>query len=109
MWLRIAIISMASLAFLASDLARADEAAPIRLPVRLGATDLPHDSVVVEPGDHLWRISKRHLDLLDEGSPAVAPYWREVIELNLPHLRSGNADLIYPGEVIDLPGVSDLR
>ncbi len=58
--------------------------------------------VEVVPGDNLWRISRRHLaDLGDEGP--VAPYWRQVVDTNRPHLRSGDPDLIYPGEVIRLP------
>ena len=33
----------------------------------------------------------------------VARHWRQVIEVNLERLRSGDPDLIYPGEVFDLP------
>ena len=64
------------------------------------------DSVVVEPGDHLWRISQTHLDRVlgrVAGSAEVDPYWRAVIEANRARLRSGDPDLIYPGEVITLP------
>lgn len=58
--------------------------------------------VEVAPGDNLWRLSRRHLDeLAREG--LVAPYWLRVIDTNLPHLRSGDPDLIYPGEIIRLP------
>jgi len=63
-------------------------------------------SVVVETGDHLWKISQTHLDgrlgrraTVDE----VTAYWRQVIELNRERLRSGDPDLIYPGEVVSLP------
>ena len=65
----------------------------------------PVDKVVtVEPGDHIWKISAKHLS--DIGSESrVAPYWRRVIKQNLHNLRSGDPDLIYPGEVISLPEV----
>jgi nucleoid-associated protein YgaU len=36
----------------------------------------------------------------------VAPYWVSVVEANRNSIRSGNPDLIYPGEVVLLP---DLR
>lgn len=63
-------------------------------------------TVVVEPGDHLWKLSQTHLDLA-LGRPArpeeVDPYWRAVIDANRNQLVSGDPDLIYPGEVIRLP------
>lgn len=74
------------------------------LPVRLGGSS--PDVVVVAPGDHLWAISERHLEAGLGRRPddeEVAPYWRSVIELNRNHLRSGDPDLIYPGEEILLP------
>ncbi len=55
--------------------------------------------VVVAPGDNLWRIAARRLD--DDGP--VAPYWRKVVEENRDRIRSGDPDLIYPGEIIRLP------
>jgi len=76
----------------------------VRLPVRLGVA--PPTSVVVELGDHLWKIAATHVasDLGRKGTDAeIWPYWREVIVSNTPALRSGDPDLIYPGEVIELP------
>lgn len=64
------------------------------------------EQVVVVRGDHLWKISERHLDATAPGS-RVSPYWLEVIEVNRPNLRSGDPDLIFPGEVIVLPEVSE--
>jgi len=69
-------------------------------------TDETETTVVVENGDHLWKISASHLD--DAlGRPAedgeIAPFWRSVIESNRDDLRSGDPDLIYPGEVVVLP------
>jgi len=66
----------------------------------------PSGTVVVERGDHLWKISERHLGP-NTPDRQVAPYWREVIEVNTPTLRSGDPDLIYPGEVVALPEVSE--
>jgi len=61
---------------------------------------------VVEPGDHLWKISAAHVDSL-LGRPAqpeeVSPYWLTVVEVNRDQLQSGDPDLIYPGEMISLP------
>jgi nucleoid-associated protein YgaU len=61
-------------------------------------------SVVVERGDHLWKISARHLNGVAPQNP-IAPYWREVVTINTPRLRSGDPDLIYPGEIVDLPAI----
>jgi nucleoid-associated protein YgaU len=63
-------------------------------------------SVVVQPGDHLWKISERHLEGILE-RPAqlreIVPYWLAVIEANRGRLTSGDPDLIYPGEGSTLP------
>lgn len=66
----------------------------------------PPGTVVVQPGDHLWKISKSHLEaILDRPAQPreIEPYWRAVIETNRGGLISGDPDLIYPGEVITLP------
>jgi len=76
------------------------------VPVSLDKSPAPEGSVVVEPGDHLWKISASHLEgILDRpAEPAeIDPYWRVVIETNRALLTSGDPDLIYPGEVITLP------
>lgn len=62
------------------------------------------DVVTVKKGDHLWRISRRHLDAHSPATP-VGPYWRRVVEVNTPNLRSRNPDLIYPGETVTLPEI----
>jgi nucleoid-associated protein YgaU len=64
------------------------------------------DSVVVEPGDHLWKISQSRLEqvLSRAAEPdEVEPLWRSVIDANRQRLRSGDPDLIYPGETILIP------
>jgi hypothetical protein len=64
-----------------------------------------HLEVIVTEGDHLWALAERRVSEV-LGRPAadheIAPYWRNVISSN-PELRSGNPDVIYPGEVIVLP------
>lgn len=62
----------------------------------------------VVDGDNLWAISKRHLTEAAGVPPTDAllvPYWSQLIDLNLPNLTSGDPDMIYPGEVIELPPV----
>lgn len=60
---------------------------------------------VVQPGDNLWDIATSRVSR--SGGPsstrAVAAYWLRLIDLNRLQLRSGDPDLIFPGEVIELP------
>ena len=66
----------------------------------------PPRTVVVQQGDHLWKISESHLETtLDRPARPgeIDPYWRAVIETNRDGLISGDPDLIYPGEVVTLP------
>ncbi len=65
------------------------------------------ESMVVAPGDNLWSISARHLSSRssDPSPRDIASYWVKVVETNRATLRSGNPDLIYPGEVVALPPV----
>lgn len=101
----IAIVALVGL-LMATGVAGADTTAQVRHPITLESE--PADgsgsegSVVVEAGDHLWKISARHLGP-GVADREVAPYWKEVITVNTPHLRSGDPDLIYPGEVVRLP------
>ncbi len=61
----------------------------------------------VRSGDHLWAIAERTLqartgnDLVPDHE--IAPFWRRLIDINESTLRSGNPDLIYPGEVLEIP------
>jgi len=63
----------------------------------------------VRPGDNLWVIARdrlAHATGRDAGTlpeREVARYWLDVVEANRAGLRSGDPDLIYPGELIRLP------
>ncbi len=65
----------------------------------------------VASGDNLWTIARAHLSKARSGGSGeptnreVADYWVRVVEANRHGLRSGDPDLIYPGEEITLPPV----
>jgi nucleoid-associated protein YgaU len=98
---------------LATGVAFASPVASVRVPITVAENEpgaemvVVNQMVVVEKGDHLWKISARHLSEVDPDS-RIAPYWRSVVDLNQPRLRSGDPDLIYPGELIELPPMSGL-
>ncbi|MEE9228899.1 MAG: hypothetical protein V3U47_08000, partial [Acidimicrobiia bacterium] len=60
-------------------------------------------------GEHLWRIASQHLEVVSGrtnlAEREIAPYWVRVMEANRSTIRSGDPDLIYPGEQIVLPPV----
>lgn len=61
---------------------------------------------VVRPGESLWLIARDVVRSLPGGNvddAVIAPYWRRLVDVNRATLRSGNPNLIYPGEVIGLP------
>jgi nucleoid-associated protein YgaU len=58
---------------------------------------------VINLGEHLWSIAAAHLG--EVTAAEVAPYWRQLVEHNLARLRSRDPDLVYPGEVVELPPV----
>ncbi|TMK52756.1 MAG: LysM peptidoglycan-binding domain-containing protein [Actinobacteria bacterium] len=66
------------------------------------------DRYTVQRGDNLWTIAANHL--ADSGvtrsNGRIAPYWKELIQENRGGLRSGNPDLIFPGETVTLPPIS---
>lgn len=102
---RVVVFSIAVLCFTLGPVAVAQQdASPAYLPIVIETS--PPASVIVEAGDHLWSISADHLeDQLAQPPNAaeVTPYWREVIEMNVTKLRSGDPNLIYPGETVVLP------
>ena len=76
------------------------------LPPAIGA------GYVVAEGDSLWTIAATQLARLTGRAPAdvpdveVAPYWVAVVAANRDRLRSGDPNLIYPFEELDLPPVA---
>lgn len=108
---RVVIICVGATAVIAGGLRghAAEGTATIRLPITVESESPVANGatiVEVERGDHLWKISRRRLDTVLERearSSEVSPYWRQVIEVNRAGLRSGDPDLIFPGEVITLP------
>jgi hypothetical protein len=88
---------------------------PVRPPAPLpeappgkGETGLHH----VAEGDNLWTIARDRLAKVT-GRPAgqlsereIARYWLDVVDANRASLRSGDPDLIFPGEMIKLPPVT---
>jgi hypothetical protein len=60
-------------------------------------------------GEHLWSIGAAHLAMTtgravrDLTAADIAPYWVRVVEMNRGRLQSGNPNLVYPGEVLELP------
>jgi nucleoid-associated protein YgaU len=61
----------------------------------------------VEPGDSLWRIAEQTLARTWRRAPhdtEIDPYWRRVVEMNRHRLSDpSNPDLIFPGQVFDVP------
>ena len=88
---------------------------PPRLPnpVAVGATAAANpgdssgdDTYAVVPGDHLWLIAEARVTTTSQGDatePMIAAYWRRLIDVNRDSLRSGDPNLIYPGEILTLP------
>jgi hypothetical protein len=65
---------------------------------------------LVRPGDHLWSIAGEHLAIVLDRPPTAGEhrrYWVEVVNASRPVIRSGDPDLIYPGEEIPLPPTLD--
>lgn len=94
---------------MATGVAAAAPADPVRVPVAVSsAPETPGSAatIVVSKGDHLWKISARHLGP-DADDANITPYWVEVVEVNTPRLRSGDPDLIFPGEVVELPAIRE--
>lgn len=68
--------------------------------------------IVVEPGDNLWELAARQVAAstgrgrADVDDAEIAPYWVLVCDTNRARLRSGDPNLVYPGERIALPPIS---
>jgi hypothetical protein len=85
--------------------------APAPQPTPPGEGQPAHSHRVVE-GDNLWTIARDHIAAVTNRSSSqlsdheIATYWLRVIAVNRASLRSGNPDLIFPGELIMLPPVN---
>ena len=67
---------------------------------------------LVRPGDHLWKIAGEHLEIVMNRPPTDAEharYWALLVDTARPIIRSGDPDLIYPGEQIPLPALLDVE
>ncbi len=66
----------------------------------------------VKQGDNLWTISRNRLAQVTERHASelsdheIASYWLRVVAANRSSLRSGDPDLIFPGEKVQLPPVA---
>jgi hypothetical protein len=64
--------------------------------------------VIIEAGDNLWNLAESRLHEVLGRPPTDAetgPYWRRVVQTNRDRIKSGDPDLIFPGEVLILPPV----
>ncbi|HUP18222.1 MAG TPA: hypothetical protein VM848_19505 [Acidimicrobiia bacterium] len=64
--------------------------------------------VVVQSGDHMWSLAEQRLAQVrgrGVSDTEIAPYWLKVIGVNLSRIRSGDPDLIFPGEILSLPEI----
>lgn len=62
--------------------------------------------VTIQAGDHLWAVAEREVAARIGRTPTddeVAGYWRQVVDANRTTLRSGDPDLVFPGEQVRLP------
>lgn len=73
------------------------------------STAIAYDYVVAK-ADNMWVIAERHLADVMGRQPTdaeTATYWSHMIEVNRPLIRSGDPDLIFPGEIIVCPAVNE--
>ena len=82
---------------------------PTSPPTAAVVVDLSQNHTVVR-GDSLWTIAADHITSTHTGGPAaseITEYWLKVIAANRDTLRSGDPNLIFPGEIVALPAVTD--
>lgn len=82
---------------------------PIPTPTAAIVVDQSQNHTVVR-GDNLWTIAADHIASTHTGGPDVSQiteYWLKVIAANRDTLRSGDPNLIFPGELVALPTLTD--
>ncbi len=65
-------------------------------------------SYTVVSGDNFWKIARQQVRDAKGEEPSnaeIANYWVRLIDANRDNIRSGDPDLIFPGEVFVLPPV----
>lgn len=112
MWRSVLVVTTTIAAFFVTSTAGAGgRDGRTYMPVPIENPIAPETTTVeVEPGDHLWLISARAISERTKRQPAdeeVTPLWRAVIDANIGYLRSGDPDLIYPGELVRIPVLAD--
>jgi Tfp pilus assembly protein FimV len=69
----------------------------------------PTTPYTVVQGDNFWEIAARQLAAMSGRDRAsltdaeIHPYWVRVCDANRARIRSGDVNLIDPGELVDLP------
>ncbi len=77
--------------------------------VKPAAPSLSPATHTVVPGDTLWSIAEDTLRAHGRtpSDADIVPYWKSLIEMNRGRLRvAAEPDLIYPGQVFELPPIS---
>jgi hypothetical protein len=104
---------------LLEEISIADEpASPNPPPLTPIPISTPTASVVVEQsqnhtvvrGDNLWTIAADHIASTHAGgsdASEITEYWLKVITANRDTLRSGDPNLIFPGEIVALPALTE--
>ena len=83
-------------------------AADPRLAVLPASASVEPIEIIVRPGDHMWALAEQRLSAVRGRAVTdseVAPYWLQVVANNVSSIRSGDPDLIFPGEVLVLPAI----
>lgn len=80
-------------------------AGDLRNPIGVPAVDIVAIAHTVVAGESLWSIAESRAVATNPSATTadVTGYWRELVELNRGRIRSGDPDLIFPGEELLLP------
>jgi nucleoid-associated protein YgaU len=82
--------------------------APVDTPPVTAAIGTDATRYTVVAGDHLWAIAGKRLTEVRGQTPDEdehARYWVRLVDANRGRVRSGDPDLIFAGEVIELPEI----